>query len=143
MGKPRGSSFTVSTDVGGTRRWWTVRIHPDVEHLRRAARRHHPSVDFSECAGVCQAAVWVDYGTGELTRYGANGYAGIIRLAPPYVTGAIVAHELLHAAVATYRMNVDSDVRLGEGVGEREEQLAYIYGDLYADFERHFEHPAP
>lgn len=143
MGKPKGSSFTISTGIGGTRRWWTVRIHPDVEHLRRAARRYHPTVDFSECAGACQAAVWLDYSTGEFARYGANGYAGVIRFALPYVTGEVVAHELLHAAVATYRMNFEADVRLGEGVDEREESLAYIYGELYAAFEEHFEHPAP
>lgn len=143
MGKARGSSFTIATTIGGTRRWWVVRIHPDVEHLRRAARRFTRGDDFSEAAGVCHAALWRDRRTREFLRYGENGYAGVIRLAPPYITGEVVAHELLHAAVATYRMNFTVDVHLGEEVDDREENLAYIYGELYADFERHFEHPAP
>lgn len=142
MGKPHGSSFTITTTWGGTRRWWIVRIHPDVENLRRAAARYHPGMDFSETAGVCQAAIWID-DDGEYVRYGENGYAGVIRFAPPFIVGEIVAHELLHAAVATYRMTFDRNVHLGQGVDEREENLAYIYGELYADFESRFEHPAP
>lgn len=143
MGKPRGSSFTIATTWGGIRRWWIVRIHPDVEHLRRAASRWHPGEDFTDTAGVCQAAIWLDDETGEFARYGERGYAGVIRLAPPYITGETVAHELMHAAVATYRMTFDKDVYLGQGVDDREENLAYILGELYADFETHFEHRAP
>lgn len=57
------------------------------------------------------------------------------------VTSEIVAHELVHAAVAVYRMNVRGDVRLGEDCGEREEQLAYIYGELYGSLMSHNNFP--
>jgi hypothetical protein len=47
-----------------------------------------------------------------------------LRLAEGYVTPEIVAHELAHAALQIYRMNVHRDIRLGEACGEREEQPA-------------------
>lgn len=137
---PAGASFTIACDYGGARRWWRVRIHRSVDELRRAAARYAPGTDFSECYGCCHHAVWVDGGSGGFARYGCNGYAGVIRFAPPYVTGEVVAHELVHAAVAAYRMNIARDVRLGEDCGEAEEALAYIYGQLYAQFETRFHH---
>jgi hypothetical protein len=131
------TSFTISTDRVGCRRWWLVRVYDDVEAMRRAGAAYDPSVDFSQCYACCQAAVWRD-DTGAIVRFGAYGYAGVIRFCSKMMTSEVVAHELVHAAVAVYRMNVVEDVRLGKNVGEREEQLAYIYGDLYASFEAAF-----
>jgi hypothetical protein len=121
-------SFTISTtaDRVPPRRWFTVRIHPSVEDLRTAAARHRPDAEFGDCCG-CVHPVYPP-GPG-------NGYAGLIRLADEYATPEIVAHELLHAAVVVYRMNVRPDVRLGFGCHGREEQLAYIYGELFASFQ--------
>lgn len=133
------TSFTIATDRVGPRRWWIVRIHPDLDALRTAAAAYHPGTDFGDCHACCHAYVWV-HPDGQHER-GSGGYAGIIRFAATHLTGELIAHELVHAAVATYRMNVAGDVRLGRGVGEREEQLAYIYGELYADFETRFRHP--
>jgi hypothetical protein len=126
-------SFTIGTGRVGPRRWWIVRIHDTVEKLRAAATGYAPGVDFTECYGCCHAAGWIDH-TGT-RRHGLRGYAGIIRLADGYVTAEIVTHELVHAAVATYRMQVREDVRLGRTVGQCEEALAYIYGELFAAFE--------
>lgn len=50
-----------------------------------------------------------------------------------------MAHELVHAAVQVYRMNVARSVRLEADCGRREEQLAYIYGELFADFQERWE----
>lgn len=133
-----GRSFTIATDRVGPRRWWLVRIHATLEGLRAAASAYHPGVDFSQCYGACHTALW-DTGHGQ--RYGQRGYAGIIRFAASHITGEIAAHELVHAAVATYRMQVREDVRLGRTVGAREEDLAYIYGELYAAFEIRFNNP--
>jgi hypothetical protein len=135
-------TFTIATDRVGPRRWWLVRVHDNLDELRRAASAYHPDVDFSQCWGCCHAAVWLDQ-DGKLVRYGHRGYAGVLRFAADHLTGEVVAHELVHAAVATYRMNIAQDVRLGRGVGEREEQLAYIYGELYAAFEARFHQPLP
>ncbi len=126
-------SFTITTSGDrGPRRWWWVRIYPDVDAMRAAANRCSPGTDFSQAYGVCQTARWRTE-TGGL-RYGLRGYSGIIRLAEPHVTAEIAAHELVHAAVATYRMTVNNDVRLGRACSGREEALAYIFGELYAAF---------
>ncbi len=125
-------SFTIATS-GRTspRRWWRVRIYPTVEQLRAAAHRCQPGTDFSQACGVCHTARWR---TETGLRYGHRGYAGIIRLAETHLIGEIVGHELLHAAVATYRMTISQDVRLGRSPGPREEDLAYLFGELYTSF---------
>jgi hypothetical protein len=130
----------ISTDRIGPRRWCLVRIHPNVEHLRTAAHRTDPAHDrdwWDECCGCFQPVGLRS--AGNVISDPPNGYAGILRLAEGWrVTPEIVAHELVHAALQVYRMNVKADVRLGNGCREREEQLAYIYGELYADFERKY-----
>ena len=127
----------ATTGQTGPRRWWIVRIHQNVAALRRAATAYHPGVDFTDCLGCCHTAGWYD--TDGTIRGGRGGYAGIIRLAHGHLTPAIITHELVHAAVATYRLTVNPDVRLGRGVGAREEHLADLFGELFADFETHFQ----
>lgn len=125
-------SLRIATDgVHGPRRWFRVRIHDTVDQLRAAGSRYRPGEDFTQALGLCHPV-----------RHPApaNGFAGVIRFARSYLTGEIVAHELLHASLVVYRLNVRADVRLGNGCGEREEQLAWIHGALYADFETHFHH---
>lgn len=132
------ATFTIATDRIGPRRWWRVRIHSDVEHLRDAAHRHRPLHGrdwWNECFGCCHPTRWLEQEDGS-RQYPVSGYAGLIRFSVDYFTAEIVAHELVHAAAATYRMNVCPDVRLGSGCGRREEEFAYIYGELYNDLER-------
>lgn len=137
-------SFTISTDRVGPRRWCWVRIHPDADHLRAAGHRHRPDNGrdwWDECFGCFQPARFDhDDTTGE-ARYPANGYAGVLRLSAPDVTSEIVAHELVHAAATIYRMNVTRTVRLGDGFTgfHREEDFAYIYGELFASFQEGWE----
>jgi hypothetical protein len=119
-------SFTISTERIGPRRWCWVRVHPNAEHLRAAAQRLNSkasSGDWEDTVGCFQPA-WTDCKT---------SYAGTLRLAEGWVTPEIVAHELVHAALTVYRINVHPDVRLGNGCRAREEDLAYIYGELSAD----------
>ena len=131
-------SFTISTDRIGPRRWIQVRIHDSVQDLRRAAHRLRPdtmSAWWDECCGCFHPTYhWFNQET-QQRRYSTNGYAGLLRLADGYVTSEIVAHELVHAAVQVYRMNVRADVRIGSNCAGNEENLAYIYGELYADLE--------
>lgn len=120
------------------RRWWQVRIHDSIEDLHAAAQRYNPkpaSETWDGVYGVHQPfGTWVNRETGE-RRYPSNGFAGIIRLDAGHATAETIAHELLHAALWCYRMNHQRDVRLGTDCGPREEDLAYIYGELYASFE--------
>lgn len=109
----RTRTFRISTTGRvGPARWWLVRCYDDVETLRRHSAAYHPGVDFSECYGCCQTFDRVEDG---VKRWGHNGYGGVIRYALPHLTSEIAAHELLHTAVATYRMTVHPDVRLGRG----------------------------
>lgn len=130
-------SFTIATDRIGPRRFWIVRIHPDVEHLRCAAARFRPQHDsghWEEACGCCHPLGWLNGGKGD-QKWPPNGYAGVIRYAEDYLTTEIVAHELVHAALWIYRMNVKSRVVLGDQCNDREESLAYIYGELFADLQ--------
>lgn len=134
-------SFTISTDRIGPRRWCWVRIHPTVEHLREAKNRLNPaSIDPDadvETFGCWQPTTYLRDDAGNV-EWPTNGYAGLIRLAEGHLTAEIAAHELVHAACAIYRMNVKSDIRLGKDIGIREEDFAYVYGELYASFEAGF-----
>jgi hypothetical protein len=132
-------SFRISTDRVGPRRWCWVRIHDTLDHMHRAAHRRSPWEPmewWDGCMACFQPTPW------KLTeddgkRWPASGYAGVLRLVDGEVTPEVVAHELVHAAATVYRMNVKPTVRLGDGhVGfHREEEFAYIYGELYASFE--------
>jgi hypothetical protein len=132
-------SFTIATDRIGPRRWCRVHIHDTVEQLRTAGYRTSPwhGRDWWDgCMGCFQPSpVRIDAVTGVARE---SSYAGILRLANGWVTAEIVAHELVHAALHVFRMNVHPNVHLGPGCRRREEQLAYIYGELYASFEARF-----
>lgn len=67
----------------------------------------------------------------------STGLAGVIRLSAENLYPEVIYHELLHAACSTYRMNVDVELNLGTAYDDmsREEDLAYIYGQLAADMD--------
>lgn len=131
-------SFAISTGHVAPRRWCWVRIHDTVEDLRSAKARLNPAYadpEFDPLVFACwQPTSYLRSADGSV-EWPSNGYAGLIRLAQGHVAAEIVAHELVHAALAVYRMNVKTDARFGRDVGLREEQFAYIYGELYADLE--------
>jgi hypothetical protein len=123
--------FTLSATHVGPRRWIQVRVHPNSDHLVVAADRlapHHGLGWWEDCRGCFQPARYRIV-QGQVVQ-APNGYAGILRLAKGWITPEIVAHELVHAACQIYRMNVKAELRLSNGCGEREEQFAYIYGEL-------------
>lgn len=131
--------FTIAANRVGPRRWCRVHIHDTVKQLRAAAHRTSPWHGrgwWDDCLGCFQPSpVRMDAVTGQVRE---TAYAGVLRLAEERLTAEIVAHELVHAALAIYRMNVHPNVHLGNGCRRREEQLAYIYGQLYASFEAKF-----
>ncbi len=129
-------SFTIRTSSVRVppSRWWHVRVYDTAAELRAAARAHDPGMDLDpEAYGVCHHARWVnDDATGY--RYGKRGYAGVVRFTREKLSDEIIVHELTHAALAVYRMNVAEDVHIGEDVGHEEEALAYLAGELFAWF---------
>lgn len=143
-------TFAISTDWSLPRRWVRVRLHPDFPSLRAAAHALRPGAagKFAECYGCFHPTTYRQHVETRAIRYPANGYAGTLRLVEPGAAtddngnrlpyGEIVAHELVHAAATIYRMNVASVINLGGGRGksfDREEDFAYIYGELSADMQ--------
>jgi len=116
---------------GGPRRYFHIFIHDDLDDMRAAAKRYSGcSVD--DALAVCQPApLRIRYDNdGEPVDVSDQHWGGIVRLVAGHITTEIVAHELTHAALVVYRMDINPDVRLGNGCRLREEHLAYITGDL-------------
>lgn len=136
-------AFTIASQLGG-RCWWRVVVYDSVEQLRDAAYQHLkregvPREHWKDTDGCCHPAGRLYDGNSQVS-FPRNGYRGVIRYAAPLLTPEIVGHELVHAAVATLRSFLGGrDVRLGNGHSGslmREEQLAYLYGELFADLQR-------
>lgn len=131
-------TITIRTTFA-CRRWWRVVVHDTVAELQDAAHRYRPFLGrehWDGTEGCCHPAGRIDW-TRDGPCFPRNGFCGVIRYAEPSLTAEIVTHELVHAAAATLRSHLDGrDIRLGNGYAGsnlREEQLAYIYGELFAD----------
>lgn len=131
-----------------TRRWWWVRVHDSPASMCRAAHAyapHHGWAYWKPAAilGCCQPGrplIEIDDDPDNPQRpllWPSYGFAGVIRLTAENLFPEVVHHEVLHAACHTYRMNVELSLQLGNGYGDmdREEDLAYIHGQLAADMD--------
>jgi head-tail adaptor len=126
------SQASSHLQYSGRRRYFRLFVHPDLDHFRRAAHRYS-GADFSQASGCCHPApVRERYDVATDTWYdsGDPHWAGIVRLVSGHIHSEVVAHEMTHAALVVYRMDIKADVRLSNGCGAREELLAYIVGDL-------------
>jgi len=117
---------------GGPRRYFHMFVHNGLDEMRAAALAYNGD-PVEDALAVCQPApvrerLADDGETWEQTE--PAHFGGIIRFVDGHVTTEIVAHELTHAALVIYRMDINPDVRLGNGCRLREEHLAYITGDL-------------
>lgn len=130
-------SFTIATSHA--KRWWRVTIHPDVQQLRDTLRER--GINHANPWGYDRPTLWAYTQPASYVRgpsgclYPDDGFAGDLFFAEPYVTPEIVAHELVHAAVATLRMTDTRCADLGDDFSHLEEELATIYGQLYADMD--------
>jgi hypothetical protein len=125
-------------------RWIWVRVHPTQAHMAEAAYRMAPyhGRDFHKQAlGCFQGTPTFERWDEDRKRWQVRHRpcAGTLRLVDGHVTSEIVAHELIHAACQVYRGNVARSIRLEQDCGPREEQLAYIYGELFASFQEGWE----
>ena len=119
---------------GGPRRYFHVFIHDDADQMRQAGERYNGGAPLGDdCLACCQPAPVraIVNDDGEIVDHNEPAhFGGVIRFVTGHVTTEIVAHELTHAALVVYRMDINPDVRLGNGCRLREEHLAYITGDL-------------
>lgn len=132
-------TWTIASEHLG-RRWWRVQVHDSMATMRDAAYRLHPwhgRAIWNTAAACCQGVDERYSSKDDFTapQWPPNRYAGLIRLVDDYLYPEVIWHEVLHAACSTYRMNVARSVELGDECGEREEDLAYIYGQLAADMD--------
>jgi hypothetical protein len=118
---------------GGPKRYIRIVVHETTPALQRAAARYR-GTDFSNAAGCFHPAPERErFHNGEWTSVTDPHWAGVLRVSKEWLDTEVVIHECLHAALAIYRMDVSTFVRLENGCGEREETLAYIAGDLTAN----------
>lgn len=105
-------------------------VHPTVERLRKA---HGPDPNYDRINGFCRPTPYrerYNKRTKAWERVPEGPTGAVVHMARGLVTTEIVTHELTHAALALYRINVKATVHLGNGVNSREELLAYMVGEL-------------
>jgi hypothetical protein len=144
------SRFRIRTDWTKPERWFWVRVYDTPDSLRRMANRVSEmrgggGSEYGEALGCVQETVpWIpddadpetqdDLPVTELV-WPEDGFAGVIRLCRDWLTPEILAHEILHAAVTVFRMNICQRPQL-EGMlaveRNQEEALAYTVGQLHA-----------
>lgn len=107
-----------------------VKIHPDLDKFRKAYKRYDSTDDVTGCYGVCHR-----YSIVKVNKLGEvidkKKDVGIIRLSAKHCTTEIIAHELIHGAMQIYREEFDKRAFFGKNIDDREENLAYIYDDLF------------
>lgn len=112
--------------------WLRLVVHPDLDDMRRLAKRAHPGEDHSQAAGIFQPSATRYRHDGEAWRRSGNGYLGTMRLWADRVTTEVVAHECVHAAAHLYRVLHDRAVDIGDDCGPDEEHFAYHLGSMVA-----------
>jgi hypothetical protein len=142
------AKWKIETDWYGPKRWFWVRVYDGLGPLRRISARVAPGHDgYTECVGCVQEVTpWIPDGYGgdqdalpvsELW-FPESGFAGVVRLASEWLFPEVIWHEVLHAAVTVFRMNVDQRPQLNgltDNTRENEELLAYFMGQLSADMD--------
>lgn len=133
--------WEISTDVSGRPRILDVRLYDRLAHLRAAASRHSnrwgtgDGAGFADALAVCQTyrRVRIRPGGGEEER----PEVATIRFARSALTVEIVAHEVAHAVVWLYRLDVlglDLDSDGEEPVGAHflpgDERIPIMVGHL-------------
>lgn len=123
--------------------WYWVIVYPDLKELIKAANKHDKkcgtSPDNEGVAGLCHSFTRESFDDkGAFVKRHEN--IGIIRLAKDRLTTEIVSHEVIHAAFWTYRLEFGTErewegsienADFGNGCGESEERLAYLYGQYF------------
>lgn len=112
-------TFDVSTEWTGQERTVTVHVHDTVEELRAEANAYHGSTVhvFEDAYGACNSF----------------GDEVVIRFAQGFITAGILAHEVTHASMAIYALDVlchKPYARASAHVRADNELIAYIVGDL-------------
>lgn len=101
-----------------------VKIHDNVPALRSAAtkydmRRGRDEPDHSDTLGICHREHMMD-----------DPVCALVRLAPPHVGAAMVAHEMAHAAVWLWLIHNKFDKKASLLTCANDEWFAWVLGEL-------------
>lgn len=121
--------FQISTRRTGKKRQINVIVYDDVKRMREHAtlwtkRVQGKADDFSDCEGVTHREEWIDVKTDE-----SMPYCGTIRLHKGRLGVGIVAHEVTHAALWIYELDIERNGVNTVDIG-KEEIFCYIVSDL-------------
>jgi hypothetical protein len=117
------ADFTITTHEGRKPMAVRVKVHDNVAALRGAATRydkHRPKQeqDNSGIAGICHRRHMM-----------GDPLVAIVRLAPPYIGAAMVAHEMAHAAVWMWEIQNKFNRKVALQC-DNDEWFCWILGEL-------------
>lgn len=126
--------------------YFKVIVYDNLKEMRKAADKFCKKTgaeheDNSKILGVCHCFIRVAIGSDGSEK--TNNFAGIIRLTKNYLGTEIVSHELIHAGLWIYRLELGtedpndgsiSNANFKDGCNEQEEDFAHIYGRLFGNF---------
>lgn len=117
--------------------WFWVYIYGTESQMHHAAQLHAKetgeTIDYAkaEASGICH--------TYQILKVSPDGKdqllkeIGTIRLSRENLSSRVVSHEVLHAALHNYRIHYKRNADFGDMVNQAEEDLAYIFADLFKD----------
>lgn len=114
------TDFTINIHTARKPLAVQVKVHDSTAALRMACKKRDNRIggegDFSDTLGICHRFhMWND------------PLSAIVRLAPPYITHEIVAHEMAHAAVHLWDIQTGWDIPLD---CSNDEWFCTILGEL-------------
>lgn len=115
-----------------------VYMYPDLETLRAEANAHNEMIGSSErfdhgVHGLVNSYERIGISEDPEIQETMHPNIGIVRLSARNATTEIVAHELIHAALWLYRKHYKRQAHFGVGCNDREEDFAYLHGELFRD----------
>lgn len=117
--------------------WLWVYVHPTLKKFIQAYKKYekrefgqdNPTIEDVKGCCHCYRRIRIN----EDKTEEASNEVGIIRLAFTNCTPLVIAHELVHGAMQIYREEFQHSATFGSNCGPKEENLAYIYGELFRD----------
>lgn len=125
------ADFTVTVRAEEDETPWQVRVvvHKSVRALRSAVTQYDSGRNVKDPegggkpVGVCHRFHYSNPKTGWVSPLVA-----LVRLAPPYLGGGVVAHELCHAV--TWIREIEQDFKPAPMLSDNDERFCWLLGEL-------------
>lgn len=129
--------FKINTESEGF--YFFVYVYDNLSDMREAITKFDKKRDYvdpdnnDDVLGVCQCYERFKVKKGKPDIRMPN--IGSIRLSVDHCSSTIISHEVFHAAMQQYRV-VYGKANFGTQCSEKEEDIAHIYGELFASMTR-------